>query len=162
VVNATGATTATSATPNAAGGFQRVQDLDGNDLPNAPRHKIAINGNYTYDLSNGGALIGSLTYTWRDTQYGSIFNRSYYKSPSWDQVDARLTWRSEDSKTTVIAFVKNLFDDIGYEGGAGAARRAGTNYGLGTPNTNLVEGIATTYPLTPPRTYGIEVQYKFF
>lgn len=164
VVNAAGATTQTSSTPNANGGFQRVQDLDGNHLPNAPKHKIAFNANYTWELPGGSALVGSVTYTWRDSQYGSIFDRAYYKSPSWDQVDARLTWKSEDSKTTVVAFVKNLFDDLGYEGGAGASRRAGSIYTppAGAPIVNVVQGIASTYPLTPPRTYGIELQYKFF
>jgi iron complex outermembrane receptor protein len=27
--------------------------------------------------------------------------------------------------------------------------------------TPVVQGISTTYPLTPPRTYGIELQYRF-
>jgi iron complex outermembrane receptor protein len=174
-VNAAGAVTAMSGTPNPNGGFQRVQDLKGNDLPNAPRHKVALNANYTYELGDGSSLIGSVTYTWRDAQYGSIFNRDYYKSPSWDQVDARITWKDKDDKLTVIAFVKNLFDDLGYEGGAGATRRAGSTDGqtLGAPTINSVQqatgtgpykttGIASTYPLTPPRTYGIELQYKFF
>ena len=175
VVNAAGAVTANSGSPNPNGGFQRTQDISGADLPNAPRHKVALNANYTYDFGDGSALIGSVTYTWRDSQYGSIFNRSYYKSPSWDQVDARITWKDKENKITAILFVKNLFDDLGYEGGAGAARRAGTTYTqvLGGPNTNFVQpaigagpyntaGIASTYPLTPPRTYGIELQYKFF
>lgn len=173
VVNAAGATTQVSGSPDPNGGFQRVQNLKGYDLPNSPRHKIAINANYTYPFSDGSSLTGSVSYTWRDSQYGSIFNRDYYKSPSWDQVDARLTWKAKDRKTTVIAFVKNLFDDLGYEGGAGASRRAGSIYTppAGAPIVNVVQDArpdrpgnnpASTYPLTPPRTYGIELQYKFF
>lgn len=175
VVNAAGATTQISSTPNANGGFQRVQDLKGNDLPNAPRNKVAINANYTFEMGNGSSVVGSVSYIWRDTQYGSIFNRSYYKSPAWDQVDARITWNAADNKTTVIAFVKNLFDDLGYEGGAGASRRAGSTYTppAGAPIVNSVQqaagtgpysnvGIASSYPLTPPRTFGIELQYRFF
>jgi iron complex outermembrane recepter protein len=65
----------------------------------------------------------------------------------------------------VILFAKNLFDDVGYEGGAGAARRAGF-IGPATAGGSTVipvtQGIATSYPLTPPRTYGIELQYRFF
>jgi len=164
VVNAAGATTQVSSTPDPNGGFQRVQDLDGNSLPNAPKHKVAVNTNYTWDLPAGGALIGSVSYIWRDAQYGSIFNRDYYKSPSWDQWDARVTWRAPDDKVTVIAFIKNIFDDLGYEGGAGATRRAGSIYTppAGAPIVNVVQGVASTYPLTPPRTYGIELQYRFF
>ncbi|HEY8618301.1 TonB-dependent receptor [Phenylobacterium sp.] len=164
VVNAAGQTTQTSGNPDPNGGFQRAQDLDGNSLPNAPRHKVAVNANYTWDLPRGGALIGSVSYIWRDAQYGSIFNRDYYRSPSWDQVDARITWQAPGDKITVIGFVRNLFDELGYEGGAGASRRAGSIYTppAGAPIRNVVQGVASTYPLTPPRTYGIELQYRFF
>ncbi|MCR5879896.1 TonB-dependent receptor [Phenylobacterium sp. J367] len=164
VVNAAGQTTQISANPDPNGGFQRVQDLDGNSLPNAPRHKIAINANYTYDLPTGGAIVGSVSYIWRDAQYGSIFNRDYYKSPSWDQWDARVTWQAPDNKVTVIAFIRNIFDDLGYEGGAGGVRRAGSVYTppAGAPIVNSVQGVYSTYPLTAPRTYGVELQYRFF
>ena len=77
--------------------------------------------------------------------------------------------------------MKNVFNTLGYDGGASGARIAGiynaqTIAALGlTPGTaaavpgtfNAVQrnatfnGIATTYPLTPPRTYGVELQYRF-
>jgi iron complex outermembrane receptor protein len=147
------------------GGTQRGQDLKGQQLPNAPKNKVAVNINYTYDLPNEASLTGSVTYTWRDVQYGSIFNRSYTRSPSWDQVDARLTYKPEDDRYTVILFAKNLFDTIGYEGGATGARRAGY-VGPATAGGATVipvsQGITSSYPITPPRTYGIELQYRFF
>jgi iron complex outermembrane recepter protein len=167
----------TTGLPN--GGFQRGQDLHGQDLPNAPKNKVAVNVNYTWDF-DPGSLIGSVSYVWRDSQYGSIFNREYYKSPAWDQVDGRLTWKDADDRFTIIAFVKNLTNDISYAGGAGAARRAGfvPGYVLGatgaagaastpviqTVTTNKgvrTDGIVSTYPINPPRTYGIELQYRF-
>jgi iron complex outermembrane receptor protein len=156
----------TAGLPN--GGFQRGQDLHGNDLPNAPKNKVAVNVNYTYQM-DAGSLIGSVSYIWRDRQYGSIFNRSYYRSPSWDQVDARLTWKDAKDRFTIIASVKNLFDDIGYAGGAGAGRRAGVVPGYvlgrtgaaGAASVPIVQGIASTYPINPPRTYGVELQYRF-
>ena len=45
----------------------------------------------------------------------------------------------------------------------GPSRRAGSIYTppAGAPIVNVVQGIASTYPLTPPRTYGIELQYRF-
>jgi iron complex outermembrane recepter protein len=146
------------------GGFQLGQDLKGQKLPNAPKHKVALNVNYTWELE-AASLTASATYTWRDAQFGSIFNRAYTRSPSWDQVDARLTWAPSSDRYTVILFAKNIFDDVGYEGGAGAARRAGF-IGPATAGGSTVipvtQGIATSYPLTPPRTYGIELQYRFF
>jgi iron complex outermembrane receptor protein len=116
-----------------------------------------------------GSLIGSVSWIWRDKQYGSIFKRSYYQAPSWDQWDLRLTWKDRDNKYTVIAFVKNLADSLGYEGGPTATRRSGVIPGYvagltgaaGTAAIPITEGIASTYQLTPPRTYGIELQYRF-
>lgn len=146
------------------GGFQLGQDLKGEKLPNAPKNKIAVNVNYTWRLP-GYALTGSVNYTWRDAQYGSIFNRAYTRSPSWDQVDARFTLAPEDDHYTVILFARNIFDDIGYEGGAVAGRRAGYIGPAAAGGATIVpvtQGIATSYPLTPPRTFGIELQYRFF
>ncbi|WP_297692489.1 TonB-dependent receptor [Phenylobacterium sp.] len=158
------------------GGFQRPQSIVGSHLPQAPKNKVAIDVNYTLDFGPG-SLIGSVNYVWRDKQFGSIFDRSYYEAPSYDQWDARLTWKDRDNRYTIIAFVKNIFNDVGFEGGAGAGRQAGVvpayvvgQNGLtatpvlsrGSPfNTGADQGIATSYLITPPRTYGIELQYRF-
>jgi len=144
----------------------RGQDVSGSNLPNAPKNKVAFNANYTWVLDSG-SITGSATYVWRDKQYGSIFNRPYYQAPSWSQTDLRLTYKDKASKYTIIAWVKNVFDKIGYEGGATASRQAGLvpAYTLGLPGlaaTPVIQGIATTYTITPPRTYGIELQYRFF
>ena len=140
------------------GGPQYFQDLSGNSLPNSAKNRVTINGNYTWRLGPGN-LTASATYIWRSAQYGSIFNRSYYKAPSYDQVDARLTWKPTDGKYTLIAFGKNLGDTLGYANGALASRRAGRTPGV--PALSGVFGQSTTYELTPPRTYGVEVQYRF-
>jgi iron complex outermembrane receptor protein len=167
------------------GGFQRGQSIVGSHLPNAPTNKVAINGNYTYEMEKG-SLIGSLSYIWRDKQYGSLFDRDYYVAPSYDQWDARLTWKDRDNRFTIIGFIKNIGNTLGYEGGAVAGRRAGflpgyvtgANTGSGALNAIPVvaqgnsvagiapvhiqeSGIAAGYLLTPPRTYGIELQYRF-
>jgi iron complex outermembrane receptor protein len=143
------------------GGFQRFQNLSGNRLPNSAKNKIALNVNYTWKLEIGD-VSGSVTYAWRDKQYGTLFSRSYTEAPSWDQVDARVTWITKDKKTKVIAFVKNLFDTIGYDAGAVGYRYAGTvNNAAGVPTVvNL--GNFREFSVTPPRTYGVELQYKFF
>ncbi len=135
---------------------EQGQDLSGNALPQAPKHKFALNALYTWEFSPG-TLIASASYIYRDKMYGSIFTRSYNQSPSWDQVDLRLTWTDADDRYTVIAYGKNIFDDLGYYEGSTSTRRAGINPALGP----LVQGINTTYGLTPPRTFGVEVQYRF-
>ena len=106
---------------------------------------------------DAGSLSPSVSYFWRDAQYGSIFERSYNKAPSWEQVDLRLTFKDAQNKYTVIGYVKNVFDDLGYYEGSTSSRTVG-RLPTGQP---VVQGIATTYGLTPPRTYGVELQYRF-
>jgi iron complex outermembrane receptor protein len=151
------------------GNAQRGQDLKGGNLPNVPKNKVAVNVNYTWDLA-GGSLTPSVSYVWRDKQYGSIFNRPYYQSPSYDQWDLRLTWKSQDKKYSIIGFVRNLGDTIGYEGGAGAIRNAGVvpahALGIVSPtgaatSIPVLQGITSQYTITPPRTFGVELQYRF-
>jgi len=127
------------------------QDLKGNQLPNAPENKLAFNVNYNIDIGDGSLLL-SASYLWRDKQYGSVFNRPYTEAPSWDQTDVRATYNSGDH-LTLIAFCKNVFDDVGYSGGALAATQ---NDAVG----NHV-GFIKNYQLNPPRIYGMELQYKF-
>jgi len=157
------------------GGFQRTQSIVGNQLPNSPKNKIAVNVNYTYEMGPG-SLTGSVNYIWHDKQFGSLFDRSYYMAPSYSQWDARLTYKDKDNKYTIIAFIKNIFNDLGYEGGSGAGRVSGLlpSYLFGDTSATALASvpvlepgspghgnIASGYLLTPPRTYGIELQYRF-
>jgi iron complex outermembrane receptor protein len=142
---------------------QRGQDLSGNQLPQSTKNKVAVNATYTWEMEQG-SLSPSVSYIWRDKQYGSVFTRFYNEAPSWSQVDARLTWKAKDNKYSIIAYGKNLFDRLGYDGGASGSRVAGTTIGgsVAAPQINAVQqGFNITYPLTPPRTYGVEVQYRF-
>ena len=158
--------------PVAAGDFpcdpwtgilQRTQSLAGQRLPNAPENKVAINANYTWHEIRGGNLTGSVSYVYRDVQYGTLFTRSYNKAPDWDQWDARLTWTSKDSRDRAIAFVKNITNSLGFDAGALGARYAGTIINPATLASTLVnQGIFKSYSITPPRTFGIEFQHKFF
>jgi iron complex outermembrane receptor protein len=132
------------------------QNLAGNQLPETPKNKVALNGLYTWHFEPG-SLTASASYIWRDKQYGTIFTRDYYKAPSWNQVDMRLTWKDANDRYSVILYGKNIFNHLGYYEGSSASRIAGIT-AAGVPT---VLGIASTYSLTPPRTYGVELQYRF-
>jgi iron complex outermembrane receptor protein len=153
---------------------ERPQDLKGNQLPQAPENKVALAATYTMNF-DAGTLVPEVSYIWRDKQYAGLFTRPIDAAPSWSQVDLRVTWKGRDNKYSIIAYVANVFDDLGYDGGASATRQTGVFYdstiaALGltpglpgrVPGThNAVQGISTSYPLTPPRTYGVELQYRF-
>lgn len=150
-------------------GVQKLQYLAGSRLPNSPKHKIALNATYTWHFEPG-SLSASVSYVWRDKQYGTLFSRYYNASPSWDQVDGRVTWNSSDGKIKLIGYVKNLLNTIGYDAGAYGTRYAGNNDQIvkgkfpyyGPVQTIESTGIGSTYSVTPPRTYGVELDYKFF
>lgn len=157
------------------------QSLDGNILPFSPKNKIALNGTYTWDFEDGSTLDASLSYFWQDISFSNIFNRSYTKIPAWDQTDGRISWTSSDGAFTLIGFVRNMFDEVVYDGrGAGLreAAAAGTTVGAGrlvsptecftTPQTspgfgappaNSCYQVGETY--RPPRTVGVELQIRF-
>lgn len=128
----------------------------GNSLPQAPEHKFALNGTYTFDFEPGDLTLGA-TYLYRSKSYANVFERQYNSAPSWDQVDLRAIWTPEGGKYTVIAYVKNVFDDDGYAAAVAASQR---NNSATVPSDRFPNG-AQVYELTPPRIYGVELQYRF-
>jgi iron complex outermembrane receptor protein len=165
-------------------GWNIPQNLKGNPLPNAPRNKIAVNVLYDFKMGDGSKLQPSVSYVWRDKEYGLFFGEPYNAAPAWDEWDARLSYTSSDGKFVVIGFVKNIGNKLGYDQGALGARAAGTvdvpggpagfqqyNYvqGLNGPvgfNAHLAgsdaHGVFSTYYVTPPQTWGVEMHYKFY
>jgi iron complex outermembrane receptor protein len=129
-----------------------LQSVKGAELPQAPENKIAFNTNYTWVFDQGDFTL-SATYIWKDKSYASVFTRVYDEAPSWSQVDMRAVWSADHGKYEVVAFVKNLFNTLGYDAAA-----AGYIAGGGTPAT---QAAVSAYDLTPPRLYGIELHYKF-
>jgi iron complex outermembrane receptor protein len=123
------------------------QAVNGNALPQAPENKLAVNTNYTW-VFNPGNLTLSATYVWRDKEYSTVFTRSYNEAPLYGQVDMRAVWSGHHDRYEVVLYVRNLFNDIGYDAASSGY------YGL---NNQPV----SAYDLTPPRTYGVELHYKF-
>jgi iron complex outermembrane receptor protein len=128
----------------------------GNRLPQAPKHKIALNGAYTFEMEPGALTLGA-TYLYRSEAYANVFTREYNKAPSWDQVDLRAYWAPTGGKYTVIAYVRNVFDTAGYDAAVAGSNR---NNSATVASDRFLTG-AQNLELTPPRTYGVELQYRF-
>ena len=128
----------------------------GNALPQAPEHKVALNGTYTFQMDPGNLTLGA-TYLYRSKSYANVFEREYNTAPSWDQVDLRALWSPTDNKYTLIAYVKNVFNTDGYAAAVAASQR---NNNPAVPSDRFANG-ARNYELTPPRLYGVELQYRF-
>jgi iron complex outermembrane receptor protein len=126
-------------------------DPNGGTVPQSPRNRVTANGNYTWHLT-GGSINYSLSYIWKSATYGSIFNTPYNLAPKYSQTDSRLTWTDAADRYTVFAYVKNLQNKVN----ADAV--------LGSYVTEPAPGYShqgTTWGLTPPRLYGVEVQFRF-
>jgi iron complex outermembrane receptor protein len=139
-------------------GTRRFQSLDGGELPQVPRHKLAANATYSIEFQPG-TLTFSPSYTWRAKQYTSVFNRYYYQVPSFGQADARIIWTGSSGRYRIIGFVKNAFNKLGYDGvGGTAGSSVGSPYSLNLdPNYTVNRAIG----VLAPRTYGVQLQLKF-
>ncbi len=128
------------------------QAVSGDRLPQAPLNKVAFNANYTFVFDPGNLTLSG-TFIWKDSSVAEIFYRSYYLAPSWNQVDLRAVWSGNHDKYEVILFMKNVFNSLGYDA---AVDGYNTDMPVGGGNT-----VVSSYDLTPPRTYGFEIHYKF-
>lgn len=124
------------------------QNLKGEKLPRTVPHKLGMNASYDIDLGNRGDVVLSGNYSWQDATYHGIFNRSYTEAPSFDQFDLIALWNSPNEAYRVTGYVKNVFDEQGYDGARGTVVVAPA-------------GIGQTLFLTPPRTYGVQLQLTF-
>jgi iron complex outermembrane recepter protein len=137
----------------------RDQSVKSDALPDAPRNKVAVSGSYTWHFDPGNlTLTGS--YSWRDVQYGTVFRRNYDAAPSWDDFDIRGLWSGDHDKYEVIAYVRNVFNSAQYSNGVGGAGLLGNNRTSTTAAKGFIE--TNVYELVAPRTFGVEVRYKFF
>jgi iron complex outermembrane receptor protein len=137
----------------------RDQSVKGAPLPNAPENKLAVDVAYTWRFDPGD-LTFSGSYAWRDSMTGTVFNRFYDIAPAWGDLDLRALWKGKDDRYEVIGFIKNVLNSNEYNVGDAGAGLAGSATAVANPATGLVE--ENLYNLAPPRTFGMEVRYKFF
>lgn len=125
------------------------QDLKGQMLPRTIPNKLGLNVSYDIPLGANGDLTVSGNYSWQDATYHGVFNRPYSETEAFDQVDLIGVWKSPADRYRVVGYVKNVFDEQGYDGATG------------TLTAIPAGGSATTLYLTPPRTYGVQLQVRF-
>ncbi|MEQ9437250.1 TonB-dependent receptor [Hyphomonas sp.] len=129
-------------------GGNQPQDLKGAILPRTVPNKFGLNVSYDIPLGANGDLTVSGNYSWRDETYHGVFNRSYTQTPTYEQVDLIGVWKSPADRYRIMGYVKNVFDEQGYDGSTGTLRVQPV-------------GVSQTYYLTAPRTYGVQLQLKF-
>lgn len=131
-----------------------TQDLTGNELSFAPKNKVALNANYTFNLAPGDLTL-SASWIWHDKSFSDLFNTPNNITPKGDQTSVRSIFRDKERKYQVVVYVDNLFDQNVSEFASVIRRSAG---GAAGPANQVY---FPSYDLAPPRTFGIEIQRKF-
>jgi iron complex outermembrane receptor protein len=136
-----------------------TQDLSGNQLANSPKNRAALNTSYTLPFTAGN-LILSGSYVWSDESFSDVFETEESKVPSFGTVGLRMLWIGANGRYQLIAYGSNLTNELATDG-AGVTR---IRTGLATTRLNPSAAGAAyfrTFSLTPPREYGLELQYRF-
>jgi iron complex outermembrane receptor protein len=137
------------------------ENVKGNTVPQSPKNKVSVNGNYTWRFQPGSLNL-SASYIWKDKLPDAIFSEFYWVAPSYSQVDARISWNDAADRYTVFLYGKNLQNKLGYDG-VGAfliGTPAPGTAACGTTQAGAQYYCDQQWGLTPPRTYGIEVQVR--
>jgi iron complex outermembrane receptor protein len=142
-----------------AGVNNRFQSVKGDPLPDAPANKIALDVAYTWKWEPGSLTLSG-DVAWRDTQDGTLFNRFYDNAPSWYDLDLRALWKAPGDKYEIIGYIKNLTNTMQYTVAAQGGGLAGSATSVNPAATGPNE--VNSFELNPPRTFGLEVRYKFF
>jgi iron complex outermembrane recepter protein len=135
------------------------QGINGSPLPDAPENKVAVDVAYTWHFEPGSFTLSG-DYVYRGEQDGTVFNRFYDNAPGWDDVDFRALWKSPGDRYEVIGYVKNVFNTLQYTVASQGFGLTGTASAVNSAATGLNE--VNNFELNPPRTFGVEVRYKFF
>jgi outer membrane receptor protein involved in Fe transport len=121
----------------------------GNTLAQSPENKVAINASYRIDMEDGSYFLPTISYSWRDEFFDSFFNNANEKSPAYDNVDARLNWKSADEIFGLTFWVRNLTDES-------------QTTSVGANGFRLEDlGRYQTFSYTPPRMWGVDLMVHY-
>ena len=123
----------------------RAIDIKGNQLLQVPKTKASAFASYRLALAQSGALeiLGNWSHV--SDVYFTAYESPLDKAPAYDRFDVRGMWTSPTARWSAVAFVHNVFDDIGI--------RQILRHGA-------VDGYRRTAQVTEPRVFGLEISYR--
>jgi len=123
------------------------QDVRGNVLLRAPRHKVSVAAQYEIDLGPAGTLTPRGEYAYTSEQFHDVFNNDFSRQEPYNIGNVRLIWHAPENVLAGLSlqvFGENL-GDVDYV----------TNH---APNATTGSTIST---FGPPRTWGVQVNYAW-
>lgn len=127
-------------------------NLSGVVLPFAPDYSGILSILYERPLTARWSMAADLSMSFRDDFRTDAPNDPHFVQEAYEKYDARLAF-TRDEKLEIAAIMKNITDE--YTFGFG---------GSGTLASNPVFGLAPDarmFPLDPPRTFALQVNYSF-
>lgn len=121
--------------------------LKGNELPYAPKFKIAVGGEYKMPLGSGGwsaTLRGD--FSWQSRYFAREFNTANDRIKAWSIANALLRFSNADATVNVEGYVKNIFNK--------------DNITNSIIESDLI-GSYRNARILEPRTYGITTTFRF-
>ena len=118
-------------------------NLDGNELPNAPRHTIKLGLSHTWNMGAAALVTLRWDYYWQSESYAREFNTVGDEIDSWSQHNLSLIYES-GGNWSARAWVRNLQDK---------------EIVTGKYLTTDTSGFFRNYFLTEPRIYGVSVRF---
>ena len=97
-----------SGAPNGGRGF--YAELEGNELPNAPRMTMNVGAQYTFLLDSGDwELTFRGDYYRQSKSFGRVYNTEFDRLRAWDNMNMAVTLARPESDLTFQLYVKNVF-----------------------------------------------------
>jgi iron complex outermembrane receptor protein len=122
-------------------------DIKGNQMLRVPEYKGDVYAQYAWPLpGDRGTLTGLIDWSYIDKVFFNVFEQKTDEADSYTRVDARVTWNSTSGAWSIAAFCNNVFDDIGLRQ---------------IEASDESDGFRRDGSTTNPRTFGMEVLYKF-
>ena len=121
--------------------------LKGNELPYAPKFKIALGGEYKMPLGSGGwsaTLRGD--FSWQSRYFAREFNTANDRIKAWSIANALLRLSNADATINVEGYVKNIFNK--------------DNITNSIIESDLI-GSYRNARILEPRTYGVATTFRF-
>lgn len=134
-----------SGAPNGGRGFSA--DLEGNELPNAPRFTLNVGAQYTIDLDRGRwelTLRGD--YYHQSKSFGRVYNTEFDRLKAWGNVNLSATLGQVSKDFSLQLYVKNLLN-----------KSPITGFFVNSDDT----GLTTNVFVPDPRVIGFSAKFGF-
>lgn len=124
----------------------RVRNVKGKELNRTPNHKFSLAAYYVQPVGEGDVVF-TANYSYVDEQFMTVFNDDIETVDSYNQVNARISWKPSSEKYEIAVFGQNLSDELSFA----------NDYSVSA----LADGVRRTARPISPRTYGLEAVMFF-